>query len=397
MPKNSRPKLLNWLEYGVLIIVESGLRLLSVSTTYSIGQFLGRLGYRVLPYYRNLLMRNFRYAYGTEKSLEELRELTEETFEQNGANLISALRIPFCPDEQKLEHVVFKNKEILAEALAEDKGVIIVAPHMGNWELLAQTVNLIHHNAVVGTHYRPLNNPILDKLIKERRSKKGLHLFPKLSSTHKLASFIRDKGVLGIMSDQRVGERGEPTVYFGRPTTFSPLPAVLAKRTGAPMIGLHCRTIAPHLWEVTITRVTNPTPQACATSIEDAINRAPRDAFWFQDRWRVVGRRPFRFIEKDEAYGPIKQPLRLGIINFPGQAPQPLGYPARLATQEHLEIDPDSPDSLIAEQLAEAEKSQFIPFDAFVVPAAIQRRIRKITPFAAVFALENIAPSDPAS
>ena len=57
----------------------------------------------------------------------------------------------------------------------------------------------------LGTHYRPLNNALINAVVERRRRRRGLELFAKRSSTHRLSSFVRGGGAMGILADQRVG------------------------------------------------------------------------------------------------------------------------------------------------------------------------------------------------
>lgn len=345
-----RPKFTHRLEYGAYRLIESGLRLLSVRTTVSLGEFLGRIAFHILPKYRHIILRNLSFAYGQEKSAQEINDLVLEVFERNGGNLLSSIRLPFLSTAELRKHVTFHNVELALKTIKEGKGMIILAPHMGNWELLAQTIPLVDASVTTGAFYRKLNNPLMDRLIQDRRSRKGLKLFAKHSSSHALTTFLRGNGVLGILADQRVGNRGKACVFFGKPTTFSPLPPVLAKRAKSSVIGLHCTTTGPDHWDIHITSVPELNTQACADSLEAAWRSSPADVFWFQDRWRLPCRRPLAFLKKKNQINPreITNPLRLLLLHPDEKAP-PLHDLPQLNGQVTWQLCPQSkftPDKL---------------------------------------------------
>jgi len=161
---------------------------------------------------------------------------------------------------------------------------------MGNWELLAQANDLVLSNLAEpilgGTHYRPLNNPPLNRLIERRRKRRGARLFSKRTSLHTLTAFLREGNLIAILADQRVGKRGKVCQFFNLPTDSSPLPELLAKRSGATILSLHCRTTGPGKWELALSEVYGRDTQSCMNALEKAWRSSPEDVFWFQDRWR---------------------------------------------------------------------------------------------------------------
>jgi len=340
----ARIKISHRLEYGIYRLFETSLRLLSVRSTVTLGEFLGKIAFHVLPKYRRIVSRNLRFAFGEVKSADELEDLTREVFRRNGANLLSSIRLPFLSDAELRKHVTFENTALLDQLHGLGKGILTVIPHMGNWELLAQAFPLLKPEAKGGAFYRKLNNVLMDRLIEKRRARRGIHLFAKHASTHKLSSFLRENGGLGILGDQRVPSRGDAVVFFGRPTTFSPLPALLAKRTGAALIGMHCRSSGPDHWTITFTEITEVTSQACATNLERAWRSSPADVFWFQDRWRLTGEKPLLFLEKMDPAAPVTKPLRVA-------STIPLTLPEKLARVELVALDPAHPISKTLDQL----------------------------------------------
>ncbi|MDE0597483.1 MAG: hypothetical protein OSB65_19775 [Roseibacillus sp.] len=290
MARKTRPTLAHWFQFLAYRCVEFFLGILSVDTTFSIGELIGRLIYRLPLAHRSIVLRNLRLAYRNEMSEEEIGTLAERVYELTGANLLSSIRIPSLSDQQIKDLVQFEHLNLLTEASVGRKGIVLLVPHMGNWELLAQAMGLIFPEIDPpiqgGTHYRPLNNPAMNRLIERRRKRRGTKLFSKGSSLHTLTAFLREGNLLAILADQRVGPRGETCNFFGLPTDCSPLPALLAKRTGATILALHCETTGPAQWKIVISTVRRPDTASCMQTLEAAWRSSPQDVFWFQDRWR---------------------------------------------------------------------------------------------------------------
>lgn len=348
---------------------------MSLETTFKAGELVGRISHRFLKSRRRQVIRNLTFAFGDEKSREEIADLASLAFERIGANFLTSMKIPFLKDEEILRHVDFIGLDALSRETKKG-GIVLVSPHMGNWELLAQALFLTPSKITVGTHYRPLNNSLINAVVERRRKRRGLKLFPKQASAHKLTSFVREGGALGILADQRVGSRGASSVFFGRPTTCSPLPHLIAKRGKGQLIGLHCRTVGTCRWEVHFNHLETMTAQACAENLEKAWRSSPEDVFWLEDRWRIQGKEPLRFLEK---YGPnhdASRPLRL--VNLTSR-PSPLDFPADLLSEESAELDFTLNDKDLTEALSKLEeKGPFAP-DIFVCPARHQSRLRKLS------------------
>lgn len=362
------------IEYLVYRSFEVIIKRLSLETTYKIGKLIGRIAFRFAQERRGKLMRNLRRAYGDEKTTAQLTDLSAEIFERNGANFLSSLRVPFLNDEEILKHVEFSGLEKFVAA-AKSGGIVLVVPHMGNWELLAQALFLTKEQIRVGTHYRPLNNTLINGIIKRRRKKRGLVLFAKQDSTLRLTNFVREGGVLGVLADQRVGSRGAAGVFFGRPTTCSPLPHLVAKRGKAQLIALHCETIDSCRWKISFDPITETTAQACADTIENAWRASPADVFWFEDRWRLQGTKPLEFLSKYPEDHRVSRPLRMVCLGLPAIE---FSIPHDLITIESHPVDLNTRDQDLKKTLIEISNTGRVPVDVFCCPSGEIKRLKNL-------------------
>jgi len=251
-----------------------------------LGDRLGGLVWHWMPQRRKVVLRNLRIAFAGEKDLDELRGMARATFRRAGANLICAAHSARLSPEKLKEIIVVDHPELLEEALAGGRGVVVLLAHMGNWELLTRMVHLLPAGTQTGAFYRPLSNELLDKRILKRREADGTRMFSKRDSPHQVAGFLRAGGMVGVLADQRVGPHGEVVEYFGRVTRASPLPGLLARRTKSTLLALALATERPGQWRATFLPVEAPTVNACAQALESLIRRSPVDVFWLQERWK---------------------------------------------------------------------------------------------------------------
>ncbi|MEN8694157.1 MAG: lysophospholipid acyltransferase family protein [Akkermansiaceae bacterium] len=345
MSRSARITIPHRLEYGALRFVETALRCLPLPFVFKLGGFFGAILHSCWGKQRKLVNRSITQAFGDQKSPEEIAELTQLSFRRTAGNFFISFVMPFYSVEEIKRHAEVKGLELFNRALEEKRGIIFLVPHMGNWELLAQLVGLFDSDFQVATHYRPLNNPLVNRLVEERRKAKGLQLFPKRTSSHKLCAFLREGHVLSILADQRLASKGDLCAFFGRPTACSPLPSLLAKRTEAILLGLHCRTLSNGQWELSVTEVVGTDSQACAANLEQAWRSSPADVFWFQNRWKLLKQAPLRPLTR-KPFPPaesITKPVRLQLGASLSEKPD-LPFPDYLV--EWVELDAD----LVVEQ-----------------------------------------------
>lgn len=374
MSRSKSPTLTHRLEYCAYSAFEWILRKMSLETVFRLGEFAGRAVHRFNPRRRLQVARNLRFAFGDEKSHLEIKELAAETFERNGANLLTSLKIPFLSDDEILKRLHFEGLNDLLEA-TDKGGIVMVSPHMGNWELMAQAIFLAGGKFKVGTHYRPLNNSLINAVVERRRKRRGLKLFAKKTSTHRITGFVREGGAMGILADQRVGSRGAPCLFFGRPTTSSPLPHLVAKRGKGLLIGISCETVGLARWKISFRHIPEISAQACADSIEQDWRRSPADVFWFEDRWRIRGPKPLDFLNKYRDEQDVPRPLRA--INLSSDV-NALPFSSKLISQEHNPVDFKTNDYALKNQLEKISSGGPSPVDLLISPRSQKSRIRKL-------------------
>lgn len=122
--------------------------------------------------------------------------------------------------------------EPVEQAIAQGRGVIFIAPHLGNWEIIGQFYS--HHFPMV-LMYRPQKNRQLDDIIRHGRERFGGLLVP---STRKglaiLLRSLRENKTIGILPDQNPGAgAGVYVPFFGIRANTPIFATRLASRTDA--------------------------------------------------------------------------------------------------------------------------------------------------------------------
>lgn len=300
--KAKKQKPVQWrIEYILFLALETLLRILPVSLCYRIGALMGCLSYYLIKKRRVTVIRNITIAYRNELSGSEVIKLSKRIFSCNGGNLVSALKTATMSSEAIKKCITIEGAEHIEDFAKDNNGFIIILPHMSNWEICTSLNSIAHGGRESGAMYRPLNNPLLDSLVKKRRQNLNTQLFSRKDGMTAPLKIIRKGGVLGILADQRVKKGGIITPFFGRLTPFAPLPEIYKKRTKCGVMSLSIITLAPGKWKVTYTREATKdeafNSSMVAQSIERLMRQSPKDCFWMQDRWQL-NRQPLSLIGK---------------------------------------------------------------------------------------------------
>lgn len=299
---------LQWrLECLAFLVVERLLALFPIELLWRLGAALAGLAH-LFPSRWPTVRNNLRTVLGEEATEAEVDALTRRVFRHTAANLLTTLKGAHMSLDEIRETLTIENRELAEDALAEGKGVLLLIGHMGNWELLAQTMPAFRSDIEVGTIYRPLNNIYLDRIIRKRRETNGITMFAKLTSIHGPVRFLKDGRILALLVDQRAGRVGTLTPFFGRFMSMSPLPEFIQQRTGAQVLGASMQTTGPGRWTIRFHRPRLDPGEAFTTAhmaalMEEVIGTSLADEFWMQNLWRTNRRRPLELRGKR---GPVR-------------------------------------------------------------------------------------------
>ena len=259
-----------------------------------VGRRLGDLAWFALPRRRAIVLDNMRLALGGERSEAERQRLGRRCFEHLGMNLVESCVFFFLPRSVLLSRVEVDGTEHMEQAAKEGRGIIALTAHVGNWELLAASHVLA--SWPLSVMMRPLDSPILDRLIERFRLKSGVELIAKRHGLREALEALRRGRMVGILLDQNASRReGVFAPFFGVPASTSRGVALISLRSGAPVVPVFIRRLADGRHRV---EVDPPLPMpadgdavaytaAFNQAIEAAIRRAPEQWFWLHRRWKT--------------------------------------------------------------------------------------------------------------
>lgn len=131
--------------------------------------------------------------------------------------------------------------ELLEEARAQGKGIILVTPHFGSWEFSG--LYLTGH-VTLYSMYRPVKHRLVDDYVRQGRQHTGAILVPTdMSGVRMLLRALQERQAVGILPDHvpRRKEDGVMAPFFGIPANTGVLVSRLARRQDVVVLLIQAR------------------------------------------------------------------------------------------------------------------------------------------------------------
>ncbi len=227
----------------------------------------------------------------------ELQRRVREVFRSYGRYYGESFRLPTIGANELDRGLTCDGFEHVEESLARGVGPMLVLPHLGSWEWCAYWLTRVRKIPVTAVVER-LEPPALFDWFIEFRERIGMEIVPLGPDAGRaIVRAIKQAHVIALLCDRDIGGSGAEVTFFGETTTLPSGPAVLALRTGAPLIptgvydqggGRHHAVIRPPIpverrgsFRDDVARVT----QAMAGELEGLIRRRPEQWHLLQPNW----------------------------------------------------------------------------------------------------------------
>ena len=271
--------------------------LLPEGFTLRLGRQLGKMVYYLDRGHQKVAIQNLHIAFDQEKSEGEMRSIAKKAFENLGMMAVEFFRIPRIDVKTFKERVKIEGLEEALKLLEKRKGALLLLGHFGNWELMGLMSKVIGNPIMVIA--KPLKkNRWVDQFITKVRSAGGLEVISNIKAGRKVIRALSQNRVVGILIDQRAKRsEGIWADFFGRKAPTTPSLAVLAMKTGAPVLPVFMirngfqkhRLIIKEPLELIrtgdIKKDVESNTQLFNDTLESMIRRHPDQWFWVHQRW----------------------------------------------------------------------------------------------------------------
>jgi len=237
-------------------------------------------------------------------SRQQQRRLVRSSLAETGKTLFETGALWLRPGKHTLRLIKYVNgRELVEQAVANNKGVILATPHLGAWEAAGLYCAARFNITCI---YRPPRKPGLEELMITARSRLGGQYIPATTQgIRRLYKKLQQGHAVAMLPDQEPqAGAGIFAPFFGVPAYSMVLLARLASKSGAPVIFVWCERLSwgrgYRLHFRAMPDIANPSNLGAAVNatnkaVEDCVRECPAQYQWSYRRFRTrpAGETPF--------------------------------------------------------------------------------------------------------
>lgn len=212
----------------------------SLRLLHALGGVLGWVGYLLSASYRQRLKAHAALA-GV--SVQERRAAVADA----GRLVMELPRLWLRPRHEPIaDPVRWEGAEFLEDLTTQGRGLVLLTPHLGSFEVAAQAyAERFGARQPITVLYRPARQPWLRELEETARARPALATAPaSLAGVRQMMRALRRGETVGMLPDQVPPEgMGVWAPFFGRPAYTMTLAARLVQQTGAAVGVLWCERL----------------------------------------------------------------------------------------------------------------------------------------------------------
>lgn len=266
--------------------------MLPLGVSRAIGRGIGSVLWTFNSREAKVTRRNIELCFPEMPKPEQLA-LAKESLKETGVMLMETPAV-WMQDMTWVKDKVVETEgcELVDAILAKNKGMIIIAPHLGNWEVVGL------YAATLGpmtSLFEPPKNAEVGAIIHRSREKSGASLVPTdRRGVMCLLKAIKAGGISGILPDQVPDDgAGELVSFFGRPALTMTLLCNLVNKTGCEAVVAYAERV-PNGFKL-VFKPADPelysddcqvSLQGLNNSVEKAIREIPSQYQWEYKRFK---------------------------------------------------------------------------------------------------------------
>lgn len=271
-----------------------------IETNLRTARLMGRIWWWLMPRHRQRALDNLRPALGAHYSEGELRRIARQSFEHFAQlYLVELVMTPRLINRWSWSrYVELDNLALALREVLSPRGVLMLTPHFGNYELIGYTLAEIGLPLVA--IMRPLDNPLINAYLVATREASGLTLLFKKGAMQQADDLVAAGQTLCFIADQDAGRKGVFADFFGRKASWYKSIGLLAMRHRVPIIvGCAARIGQCFRYRVCVQAIIQPAQwegqddplqwitERFAAAMERAIRRWPEQYLWVHRRWKT--------------------------------------------------------------------------------------------------------------
>ncbi|VXA57920.1 putative lipid A biosynthesis lauroyl acyltransferase [Acinetobacter proteolyticus] len=225
---------------------------------------------------------------------QQRQKLTKRAIQNELTSYFEFLSIWGSTNEKNIKSIHrIQGEHYLHEAVAEKKGLVLVIPHFGTWEVMNAWLSQYTQMTIL---YKPVKNPDADQFVRDARSREQAHLVPTdESGVRQIFKALKQGGTTAILPDHTPDHGGDMVNYFGIPLASSSLSAKLIQKTKAKALLIYTKRNDQDGFDMYIEPINPQIYQGTAEdgtliihqTLEQLIRRYPEHYHWSYKRFRA--------------------------------------------------------------------------------------------------------------
>ncbi len=250
---------------------------------------------RASPESRRVVARHLSRVRGDQPNRILRERDVQKVFDSYAQYWLDVFRLPDMSDEAITRRFKIEGYENISNALEGDGAPIVGLPHLGSWEWATRWLSDRGHG--VSAVVEDLDSPGLSEWFRDFRESMGVNVIPlDRGAGNNVAAALKRGDLVCLVCDRDLSGAGIEVEFFGEVTRLPGGPALMALRTGAPLIagaiyieGRGVRAVMREPLDTTrrgrlrddVTRIT----QDLARELEILIRRDPYQWHLLQPNW----------------------------------------------------------------------------------------------------------------
>ncbi len=286
--------LLAYLALRFLVII---LYLFDVETNLNTACFLGRLLWKYYHRGRERALDNLRASY-PEKSEQWIWQTGQRSFEHIAMLAVDMLFTPRLVKRYNWRNYSsYKNVERVKWLMQEGRGLLMVAAHYSNFEIMGYLLGLFGFN--IYSIARPLDNKLISNYLYRVRQRAGQKIIDKKGASRVMGKTATSGATLCFIADQDAGKKGIFVDFFGRKASTYKSIGLTAITNNIPIGVGYSRRVDNHFFfEIGVNRIIFPEEWAdkddplewvtaeYTRAIENFVREDPSQYWWLHRRWK---------------------------------------------------------------------------------------------------------------
>ena len=253
---------------------------------YVIGRYLG-------PFFRSksLIINNLQNAKIDKKN--NFEKIATNVLGNYGRIFSEYVHLKNFKNDKLKKYFSIEGLDYLKNINKNNEKVVFISGHFNNFELMAMQIEKAGVDCAA--IYRPLNNPYLNSIMENIRTKDICknQIKKGRSGSREIIRFLSKGTSIALMIDQRVRE-GKKISFFGSPATTTTIPAQLIKKYGCNVVPIYIERIKSHYFKMYVSKPIKIKRSRSISEITKYLNNILEKMIlknidqwiWTHDRWK---------------------------------------------------------------------------------------------------------------